>query len=413
MSARTAFDLIFRNARTRSQAIPVDIGVSGGRIAAIAPQLVCEAAEVDVGGKLALPGFVDTHIHLDKACLLGRCGHDHATVGEAIAAVAAMKRDFTVEDIYARGAKVVERAIVHGTTRMRTHVEIDPRIGLRGFAAIKALKRDYAWAIDLSPCVFPQEGLTNDPGTEELLIEALRDGGEAIGGCPYMDTDPHTHLEKLFDLAQAFDVDVDLHLDFDLDPSWWHLDEVCRQAERRNYQGRVAIGHATKLSALPPKEFDAAAARLARAGVAVTVLPATDLYLMGRDAPHTSPRGLTAAHKLVEKGVLCSVATNNVLNPFTPFGDASLLRMANFYANVAHAGVSEFDACLDLVTQLPARLMNLRDYGFAPGNPADIIVLDTTSGKNAIAELPDVLMGFKNGRQGVERKSAVLMRPGE
>ena len=411
MTTKTAFDLIFRQAVTPSSAIPVDIGVSDGRIAAIAPRLDSESCEIQVDGKLVLPGFVDTHIHLDKACLLGRCGHDHGSVNEAIRAVAAMKRDFTVEDVYSRGARVLERAIVHGTTRMRTHVEIDPRIGLRGFQAIKALKRDYAWAIDLSICVFPQEGLTNDPGTEELLVAALRDGGDLIGGCPYMDTDPTAQLEKLFDLAQAFDVDVDLHLDFDLDPSWWHLDEVCRQTERRNYQGRVAIGHASKLSALPPQEFDAAAARLARAGVAVTVLPSTDLYLMGRDATHNSPRGLTAAHKLVEKGVLCSVATNNVLNPFTPFGDASLLRMANLYANVAYASVSEFDTCLDLVTALPARLMNLRDYGIAPGNPADIIVLDTTSGTNAIAELPDILMGFKNGRQVFERHSPVLMRP--
>src|SRR6478672_10750156 len=197
MNARTAFDLIFRNTRTRSSATPVDIGVSGGRIAAIEPHLNCDAPEIDVGGKLALPGFVDTHIHLDKACLLGRCGHDHATVSDAIAAVAAMKRDFTVEDVYARGARVIERAIVHGTTRMRTHVEIDPRIGLHSFEAVKALKRDYGWALDLSICVFPQEGLTNDPGAEELLIAALRDGGEAIGGCPYMDTDPKGHLEKL------------------------------------------------------------------------------------------------------------------------------------------------------------------------------------------------------------------------
>src|SRR5258707_8401754 len=105
-------------------------------------------------------------------------------------------------------------------------------------------------------------------------------------------------LEKLFVLGHAFDVDVDLPLDFDLDPSWWHLDEVLRQTERRNYQGRVAIRHASKLSALPPREFDAAAARLARAGVAVTLLPATDLYLMWRDATHNAPRGLTAAHRL-------------------------------------------------------------------------------------------------------------------
>jgi len=411
MTTQAAFDLIFRNALLRSSAAPVDIGVTGGRIAAIAPRLACEGVEIDLGGHLALPGFVDTHIHLDKACLLGRCGHNHGSVSEAIRAVAGMKKDFTVEDVYARGARVLERAIVHGTTRMRTHVEIDPRIGLRGFEAVKALKHDHAWAIDLELCVFPQEGLTNDPGAEQLLIQALRDGGEAIGGCPYMDTDPNAHLERIFDLAQEFDIDVDLHLDFDLDPSWWHLDEVCRQTERRNYGGRVAIGHATKLSALPPERLKAATAQLARSGVAVTVLPATDLYLMGREATHNAPRGLTLAHKLAGDGVLCSVATNNVLNPFTPFGDASLLRMANFYANVAHAAVSDFDACLDLVTELPARLMNLDDYGITVGNPADLIVLDTQDSRFAIAELPDVMMGFKGGRQTFERKRPTLLRP--
>jgi cytosine deaminase len=109
--------------------------------------------------------------------------------------------------------------------------------------------------------------------------------------------------------------------------------------------------------------------------------------------------------------VLCSVATNNMLNPFTSFGDALLLRMANFYANIAHAGVSEFDACLDLVTELPARLMNLRDYGIAKGNPADLIVLDTDSGTNVIAELPDMLMGFKTGRQVFARPRPTLFPP--
>jgi cytosine deaminase len=411
MTAKPALDLVFRNAVTRASAATVDIGVADGKIAAIGPHLACEAIEIDLGGRLALPGFVDTHIHLDKACLLGRCGHDHTSVAEAIRAVAAMKRDFTVEDVHARGAKVIERAITSGTTRMRTHVEIDPRIGLRGFEAVKALKRDYAWALDLSLCVFPQEGLTNDPGADELLVAALRDGAATIGGCPYADTDPNAHIARIFDLAQQFDIDVDLHLDFDLDPSWSHMEEVCRQTERRNYHGRVAIGHATKLSALAPEPLRAATARLAKAGVAVTVLPATDLYLMGRDITHNAPRGMTVAHRLVADGVLCSVATNNVQNPFTPFGDASLLRMANLYANVAHAGISEFDACLDLVTDLPARLMNLKDYGIAVGHPADIVVLDTDSGPNAIAELPDVLMGFKRGRKVFERQRPTLFPP--
>ncbi|WP_108050114.1 amidohydrolase family protein [Bosea sp. 124] len=405
------FDLIFRQARLAGHERPVDIGVRRGRFAAIAPALTVDAPEIVVGGRAVLPGFVDTHVHLDKACLLGRCGHLHGGLREAIAAVSAMKRDFTVADVYARGAQVLELAIGKGTTRMRSHVEVDPRAGLRSFEALKALKRDYAWAMDLTICAFPQEGLTNDPGTEDLLVRAMRDGADALGGCPYTDTDPHAQIERLFALAERFDVDLDFHLDFDLDASWMHLDEVCRQTRMRGYGGRVAIGHVTKLSALPPEAFARAAERLAEAGVAVTVLPATDLYLMGREASHDVPRGLTPAHRLMAHGVTCSVATNNVLNPFTPFGDASLLRMANFYANVAQVGPEGFDGCIDLVTTLPARLMNLKDYGIAVGNPADLIVLDAATASEALAGIAEPVLGFKGGRQSFSRPAAALHAP--
>ena len=101
-----------------------------------------------------------------------------------------------------------------------------------------------------------------------------------------------------------------------------------------------------------------------------------------------------------------------MLNPFTPFGDASLLRMANFYANVAHASVSDFDTCLDLVTELPARLMNLGNYGIKVGNPADLVVLDPQDRRFAIAELPDIMMGFKSGRQTFARQRPTVFRPG-
>lgn len=404
-------DLIVRQARLANGDAPVDIGVRTGRIAAIAPRLVADAPEVVVGGRAVLPGFVDSHVHLDKACLLGRCGHIHGGLKGAIAAVSAMKRDFTVADVYERGAQVLDMAIAKGTTRMRTHVEVDPRAGLRSFEAIKALKRDYAWGLDLSICVFPQEGLTNDPGTEDLLEQALADGANLLGGCPYTDTDPDLQIARLFSLAQRFDVDLDLHLDFDLDASWLRLDEVCRQTIAHGWQGRVAIGHVTKLSMLAPDAFDAVADRLADAGVAVTVLPSTDLYLMGREATHSVPRGMTAAHRLAERGVTCSLATNNVRNPFTPFGDASLLRMANLYANIAQVGPEGFGACVDLVTAAPARLMRLGDYGIAVGNPADLIVLDAESIVEALSGLCEPVMGFKAGRMSFSRPAAVLHRP--
>ena len=407
------FDLILRNARIAGRgAAPFDIGIASGKIAEIADEVVADGPEENIGGRLVVPGFVETHIHLDKSCILDRCRSSEGTLQEAIAQVAAAKRAFTEDDVYARGRRTLEQAIVQGTTRMRTHVEVDPRIGLRSFAAIRRLKRDYAWAIDLEICVFPQEGLLNDPGTDELLLAACEAGADLIGGCPYTDTDPHAQIARIFDIARRFDLDVDFHLDFDLDASRMDLDEVCRQTEAFHYGGRVAVGHVTKLSALPPDRLAPTARRLADAGVAVTVLPATDLFLMGRAHDHNVPRGVTPAHRLVEHGVTCSLATNNVLNPFTPFGDCSLVRMANLYANIVQAGTpKELATCFDMVTAHAAKLMNLDDYGIVVGNPADLIVLDSGDEAMAVAEVAHPLLGIKRGRRSFSRAAPRLHPP--
>ncbi len=412
-----SFDTILRNGRIAGREHePVDIGVRGGRIAAIGPDLETGPSDgtrdIALDGRLVIPGFVETHIHLDKSCISERCACRTGTLKEAIETVAAAKLAFTEDDIYARARRTLEKAIVQGTTRMRTHVEVDPRIGLKGFRAIGKLKRDYAWAIDVEICVFPQEGLNNDPGTDELLVEACESGADLIGGCPYTDSDPHRQIARIFDLARRFDADIDFHLDFDLDPTWMHLDEVCRQTKEHRWGGRVAVGHVTKLSALDLASLRSAGEKLADAGVAVTVLPATDLFLMGRDALHSVPRGVAPAHRLREQGVVCSLATNNVLNPFTPFGDCSLLRMANLYANVAQTGrPDELQACFDMVTTLPARLMNLRDYGIAVGNPADIVVLDCADPVSAVTELAQPVLGMKRGRISFRHAPATLNRP--
>ena len=406
-------DLILRQARLAEAGKGlVDIGIAAGRIVEIAPRIAADGAAEELDGRLVIPGFVESHIHLDKSCILERCP-EHGSLQDAIAAVAAAKRAFTEEDVYARARRTLEKAIVQGTTRMRTHVEADPRVGLRGFEAIHRLKRDYAWAIDLQICVFPQEGLTNDPGTEELLVAACEQGTDLIGGCPYTDTDPHTHTARIFEIARRFDLDVDFHLDFDMDPSWMHLDEVCRQTDAHRWGGRVAVGHVTKLSAIDHSCLAVVGRRLADAGVAVTVLPATDLFLMGREHQHHVPRGVAPAHRLLDHGVTCSLATNNVLNPFTPFGDCSLLRMANLYANVAHAGrAAELAACFDMVTTLPARLMNVADYGVGVGNPADLVVLDSRDPAMAVAELAQPLFGLKRGRRSFTRHAATIHHPG-
>ena len=406
-------DLVLRQGRlTGNDETLLDIAVANGRIADIAPHIAADAPQEELDGRLVTAGFVETHIHLDKSCILERCNCEQGTLKEAIETVAAAKRDFTEADIHARAQRTLEKAIVQGTTRMRTHVEVDPRVGLSGFRAVRALKRDYAWALDLEICVFPQEGLTNDPGAEELLVQACQEGADVIGGCPYTDTDPAAQTARIFDIARRFDLDIDFHLDFDLDPSWMHLDEVCRQTDAHRWGGRVAIGHVTKLSAIDHSRLREIGRRLADAGVAVTVLPATDLFLMGREHDHHVPRGVAPAHRLLAHGVICSLATNNVLNPFTPFGDCSLIRMANLYANTAQIGGSRgLRECFDMITTLPARLMNAAGYGVAVGHPADLVVLDSRDPAMAVAELAPPLLGYKRGRRSFTRTAATLHKP--
>ncbi len=391
----------------------LDIGIAGSRIAAIGRDLICDAAEVDLGGRLVLSGLVETHIHLDKSCLDKRCPCGSGSLAEAVRRVAEAKRGFTEEDVYGRARRTLEMCIAHGTNRMRTHVEVDPRVGLTSLKALQRLKQDYAWAIDLEICVFPQEGLLDDPGCDAVLVEALDLGADLIGGAPYIDRDRHGQIARIFDLAEQRDLDVDLHLDFALDTASLDLEEVCRQTERRGWSGRVAIGHVTKLSALPPDRFAAAARRLAEAGVAVTVLPATDLFLMGRGIEHDVPRGVAPAHKLARAGVTCSIATNNVRNPFTPYGDGSLVRMANLFANVAQLGREEdLEACLDMVTRSAARLMRCDDADIAVGAPATLIAFDAGSRAEIVAGIVAPDIGFKNGRQTFLRPAVKLFGPG-
>jgi cytosine/creatinine deaminase len=105
----------------------------------------------------------------------------------------------------------LEKAIAQGTTQLRTHVEVDPRIRMKGFHALRRLQHDFAWAAGLQLCVFPQEGLLNDPGCDELLVEACENGAGSIGGAPYVDSDPHGQIARIFDLAKRYDLDIDFH----------------------------------------------------------------------------------------------------------------------------------------------------------------------------------------------------------
>jgi len=407
-------DLIVRNVRLadRPSAEPVDIGVADGKIVAIKRGLTGAAEAYDAGGRLGCAGLIETHIHLDKSRIIDRCPPEAKRDISPMRQVAAMKPGFTVEYVRLRAERTLVECILNGTTRMRAQVEVDPAIGMRGFEAVQSLVADYKWAIDIEICVFPQDGLTNDPGTDELLVEGLERGARAIGGAPRYDADPACQIRRIFELAREYDVDADIHLDVGNTPERMQIHLVCELTEQYRRGGRVVVGHMAKLSTMPPHEVAILARRLADVGVAVTVLPATDLYLMGRDQDHNVRRGVADVNFLVEQGVNCSLSTNNVLNPATPYGDCSLIRMANLHANVLQiARPDQLRECFAMLSERSARLLNLTDYGLAVGNPADIVVIDATSPEQAIAEIRQPLAVFKRGRRTVVRHPPELVRP--
>jgi cytosine/creatinine deaminase len=411
---RVIVDLVIRNARLFDRASdgPLDIGVERGRIVAIERGISADVEVYDARGYLACPGLIETHIHLDKSRIIDRCAPQERSQLSPVKGVTPLKKSMSVDDVRTRAERTLEECVKHGTTRMRTQVEVDPGIGMRGFEGVQSLIADYRWAIDIEICVFPQEGLISYPGTEELLIEGLKRGARVIGGAPRYDSDEAGQIHRIFELAREFDVDIDMHLDVGPTPDAMNIHLVRELTEKYRRGGRVVVGHMAKLSLLPPQEVATLARSLADAGIAVTVLPTTDLFLMGRNRDHSVVRGVADANLLLKHGVECSLSSNNILNPATPYGDCSLIRMANLYANVLQLDrPAELRDCFGMLTDRSARLLNLNDYGFAVGNPADVVIIGAQAPEQAIAEISQPLAVFKRGRQTVVWHPPELLRP--
>jgi cytosine/creatinine deaminase len=401
-------DLLLRACRLPDGRV-VDLGCRDGRIAEIGTLAGRPTArEIGCEGRVVTPGLVDAHIHLDKALLSDRAPSREGSLAEALRVTAEAKRGFTREDILARARRVLDMAVRQGTTAMRSHAEVDPIVGLMGFEALSTLKREYAAAIDLQLCAFAQEGILKSPGTEALLREALRAGADLVGGVPYVDPDPHRHVDIVFDLAAEFDVDVDFHADFFDEPQHLHARYIAEETVRRGWQGRVALGHMSEMAALPPDEQEALARTLAAAGVAVIVLPATDLYLMGRKDVRSPRRGLAPVKRLLAAGVTVAAATNNVQNAFTPFGTAGLPLMGYLVGVGAHMGAEqEIGQVLEMLTAHPARILGRPDHGLAPGRRADLVIWDTERSLDIVAALSPCRLVTKGGRVTVEHTRVV------
>ena len=377
-----------------------DVALRDGRIHRIGASLDATGHEtLDVTDRLVLPGFVESHIHPDKAFIADRTQGLRAGGPTAQTLVAELKKAFTVDDIYGRARRVMELAVRHGCTTMRAHVEVDSHVELRGVAALRRLQAELAGVLDLQLIAFAQEGIFNDGVTQDLLREALKAGLPWLGGCPYMDRDQRAHIDWCFETARAFGVPLDFHADSSDDPALLTCDYIAEQTIARGLQGRVTLGHLCMLDVLEPAERARVIDTLREARIHVISLPATELHVKARADVRRTWRGVTRLGELRAAGVNVALSTNNIVNPFTPYGHPDLLRQALVAAMAAHLGnLDQMAWLLELVTTNPARALGLEDYGLAEGCRADLVVLDARDAAQAVTEQAEKLFVIKGGR---------------
>src|SRR5712691_668689 len=386
-----------------------DVVVDGDRIARVGAGAGAGVAEVlDCSDRLVLPAFVDGHVHLDKALIRDELGEHDGTLSGAIEAIHEHKRRYSVEDVRARARAVIEESVRQGTTRLRSHVDVDTIGKLVPLEGVLAAAADCADIAELQTIAFPQEGLLRDPGAYGLMEAAMELGAQVVGGMPHWEADEaaqREHVRLCFDLAQRFDRDVDMHVDETEDGAVRTMEMVADQALKRGYTGRVTAGHVCSLAAADEEYSKRVIEKCARAGISIAANPVTNLVLQGRGDRGLIRRGTTRIAELRAAGVNVFFGQDCVNDGFYPFGRGSMLEVALISAHAAHLTTRvDLAFALRAVSEAPAQAMRLDDYGLRPGPRADLQLFAVTNWAEAIRlQTPPEMVWF-GGRLVAENR---------
>ncbi|MCK4405819.1 MAG: amidohydrolase family protein [Hadesarchaea archaeon] len=403
-------DLLIKNARIVGRKALKDIGIEGERIVKIGKIRGRARRVINAKGMLTSPAFIDPHIHLDK-CMIGDEVRPNisGTLQEAIEIIWERKRRYTVPDIVRRAGEVIQMAALNGTTRMRTHVDVDTISGLKPLKGLLEARRKFKHLMDIQIVAFPQEGILRDPGTEELLYEAMELGADLVGGMPHHER-PYSkakpHIDICFEVAKRFDADIDMHVDETDDPRSRSLEYLAEKTVAEEYQGRVTAGHTCALAAYPDDYARKVIRKVKRADINMITNPVTNLVIQGRGDKQPVRRGITRVKELLAAGVNVTFGQDCVNDAFYPFGRADMLEVANITAHTAQLStLDEIRTVFRMMTYNAARTLGvLHDYG-AVGKRADLVVIDAVSVKDAIRMQPDRRWVIKGGKIIAEGRS--------
>lgn len=400
-----SFDLLIKNAKIESRQGLFNLYIANGKIAKITKKTEFEADNtIDALGKLLSPAFIDPHIHLDKTNIVDVVRPNKSgTLTEAIEIIWEKKKNYTIDDIVARASKTIEEAIKNGTTRLRTHVDVDSIGGLMPLKGLVETRKKYAGIVDIQIVAFPQEGILKDPGTAELMRKAMEQGADIVGGMPANEHSPEEsrkHVEIVFKLAKDFGADVDMHVDETDDPFYRTLEMVVDKTKEYGWHGRVTAGHTCALAAYDDHYAEYVMDKAKDAGVNFVTNPVTNLMLQGRCDKEPKRRGITRVKELLERGITVSFGQDCVRDTFYPFGKADLLEAALITAHAAHMSLPhEIKAVFEMCTVNAAKIWGVgQDYGIKEGVRADLVLLDCENVHDAIRLQPDRLFVLREGR---------------
>lgn len=379
---------------------PLDVLVAGGTIAATGAEAHAAAPSapvrrIDLTGRTLLPAAAEPHAHLDKALLRGQARNPEGTLDGALAAMRGLS--MTAEDILGRARRATRIALRRGFTAIRSHVDVGGRQGTAGIEALACLKQELRGLIDLQIVALtagPLAGLDGQP-LRRRLGAALELGCDVVGGAPWRGADWLRSIDELTAAAADSGSAIDLHLDETTDASVLTVARYARRVEELGLGGRAAASHCVSLGQQDPRHTTEIARMMAAAGVAVIVLPQTNLGLQGRGHTTRVPRALPPLALLTDAGVLVAAGGDNWQDPFNAMGRIDPMETASLLTAAGHLPP---DRSYALVSEHARAVMGLRAATLRSGDTADFIAIRAADLAEGVAEATEDRMVWKQGR---------------
>jgi len=405
-------DLLIRNANLPDGRQSIDIAIENGVIVDVGPGLQVRATrEIDAGGRLATPPFVDSHFHLDSTLTYGKPRvNASGTLLEGIELWGELKPDLTAENIKARAMTLCHWAIARGTLAIRSHVDVSDD-SLLAVKALLEFREEIKPYIDLQLVAFPQDGYYRYPPNAANLKRALDLGVDVVGGIPHFErtmADGAASVKALCELAAERGLRVDMHCDESDDPLSRHIEMLTYETQRLGLQDRVTGSHLTSMHSMDNYYVSKLIPLMAEARMHVVANPLINITLQGRHDTYPKRRGMTRVKELMEAGINVAFGQDALMDPWYSFGSHDMLEVAHMGLHVAQmAGVDQMHRMFDAVTCNGAKAMGLEGYGLEPGCHADVVILQAADLQEALRLKPARLFVIRRGNVIAETSPVV------